>query len=73
MDYKYFAVAEDAEDGSWSAWVPDLPGCTAGGPTAEEALDNVRISIELWLAEAKSSGLPIPSAEAHFRQIALSV
>lgn len=73
MDYKYFAVAEDAEDGSWSAYVPDLPGCTAAGPTAEEALDNVRISIELWLSEAKSSDTPIPQPRTHVRQIALSI
>lgn len=73
MDYKYFAVAEDAEDGSWSAYVPDLPGCTAGGSSAEEALDNVQISVELWLAEAKSAGAPVPLPKTHVRQIAAAI
>jgi len=69
----YLAVAEDAMDGSWSAYVPDLPGCTAGGATAEEALENVKISIELWLEETKAQGDPIPEPRAAVRQIAIAV
>jgi len=72
MTYQYIAVAEDALDGSWSAYVPDLPGCTAGGATADEALDNVQISIELWIEEAKLQGIKIPPSRASTRQIALS-
>jgi predicted RNase H-like HicB family nuclease len=72
MTYQYIAVAEDALDGSWSAYVPDLPGCTAGGVTADEALDNVQISIELWIEEVKLQGIRIPPSRASTRQIALS-
>jgi predicted RNase H-like HicB family nuclease len=72
MTYQYIAVAEDALDGSWSAYVPDLPGCTAGGSTADEALDNVQISIELWIEEAKLHGIRIPPSRASTREIALS-
>ena len=73
MEYRYVAVAEDGEDGSWSAYVPDLPGCTAGGATAEEALDNVMISVELWLAEAKAHGTHIPTSRASVRQVVGSI
>ena len=70
MNRTYVAVAEDAEDGSWSAYVPDLPGCTAGGASADEALENVKVSIQLWLEEAQAAGATIPRPRATARQIA---
>ena len=33
---KYVYVIERAADGSYSAYVPDLPGCTTCGDTPEE-------------------------------------
>ena len=66
----YLAIAEDAQDGSWSAYVPDLPGCTAGGATAEEALENVAVSISLWLEEARATHVEIPPPRAQARHIA---
>jgi predicted RNase H-like HicB family nuclease len=55
MNDRYISVAEDALEGSWSVYVHDLPGCTAGGASAEEALGNVQISAGLWLEEARAS------------------
>ncbi len=72
MIYQHIAVAEYALDGSWSAYIPDLPGCTAGGETADEALDNVQMSIERWIEEAKLHGIRIPTSRAGTREIALS-
>ncbi len=72
MNYQYIAVAENAQDGSWSAYVPDLPGCTAGGSSADDALNNLEISVELWLEEAKAQGLAIPLPSASTRSIALT-
>ena len=69
----YIAVAEDAGDGSWSAYVPDLPGCTAGGATPDEALENVRVSVQLWLEEAKAHNEELPEAKAKVRQIATTI
>ena len=36
-------------DGRWIAEVPELPGCASAGMTPEEALDNIREAIELYL------------------------
>jgi hypothetical protein len=36
----FLAILERANDGTWSAYVPDLPGCTSFGPTREEAARN---------------------------------
>jgi predicted RNase H-like HicB family nuclease len=49
-----------AEDASWIADVPDLPGCSATGATPEEAVKEVRVAQELWIEAAKEHGRSIP-------------
>ncbi len=44
-----YAVVEIDEDGAYCAWVPDLPGCVAGGITLEEALSDLSVGIEAVL------------------------
>jgi predicted RNase H-like HicB family nuclease len=48
------------EDGAWVADVPDLKSCSAFGATPEEAVAEVRIAMEAWLAAAADAGLAIP-------------
>jgi len=49
-----------AEDDSFIAEVPELPGCAADGPTYETALANVRVSIYEWIETARQLGRTIP-------------
>ena len=42
-------VDYDKETKSYSAVCPELPGCTSCGDTQQEALENVREAIELYL------------------------
>ncbi|MEB3145245.1 MAG: type II toxin-antitoxin system HicB family antitoxin [Cylindrospermopsis raciborskii 1523720] len=39
----------DPETREWGIWCPELPGCTSAGITQEEALNNIREAIELYL------------------------
>ncbi|HEX4132789.1 MAG TPA: type II toxin-antitoxin system HicB family antitoxin [Pirellulales bacterium] len=39
----------DPETGDWAAWCPDLPGCTSAGRTQDEALEQIREAIELYI------------------------
>ncbi|MGO8876383.1 MAG: type II toxin-antitoxin system HicB family antitoxin [Acidimicrobiales bacterium] len=48
------------EDGVWIADVPDLPFCTAHGPTPHEAVAEVEIATEAWLDAARAAGRPVP-------------
>jgi predicted RNase H-like HicB family nuclease len=48
------------EDRAWVADVPDLKPCSAFGNTPEEAVAEVRIAMEAWLAAARDAGLEIP-------------
>ncbi len=42
-------ILEPSEEGGYTALVPSLPGCISEGDTAEEAMDNIREAIELYL------------------------
>jgi predicted RNase H-like HicB family nuclease len=47
-------------DKAFIAEVPELPGCMADGTTHQEALANVEVIIQEWIATAKELGRPIP-------------
>lgn len=47
---KFRVVVEyDEETGSYAAYCPELPGCCSAGDTEEEALENVKGAISLYL------------------------
>lgn len=52
-------------DKCWIAIAPELPGCSAGGDTPEEALAELDIAMEGWLQAAKkySHRIPEPIAD----------
>jgi predicted RNase H-like HicB family nuclease len=39
----------DLETGEWGVWCPELPGCVSAGETEQEALENIREAIALYL------------------------
>ena len=51
-------LEHDAETGDWAVWCPELPGCTSAGTTVEEARQNIKESIELYL---QKDSLKLPS------------
>jgi predicted RNase H-like HicB family nuclease len=55
---RYAIVIEKAE-GNYSAYVPDLPGCVATGPTVEAV---ERDTIRFHIAGLREDGLPVPAA-----------
>lgn len=42
--------------------VPDLPGCFSAGDTLDDAIDNAREAIELWLETVIDDGGAIPES-----------
>jgi predicted RNase H-like HicB family nuclease len=52
----YLVILEPAADGTWGAYVPDLPGCTSGGKTREEARRNAREAIEGHIELLREAG-----------------
>ena len=58
---RYAVVIEKAE-GNFSAYVPDLPGCVATGPTAKAVKDELRDAIRFHVAGLKEDGLAVPES-----------
>jgi predicted RNase H-like HicB family nuclease len=56
---KYVVVIEKG-DGSYGAYVPDLPGCIAAAETEEEVKRLIHDAIEFHIEGLKESGEPIP-------------
>jgi predicted RNase H-like HicB family nuclease len=56
---RYLVVVEEGQS-SFSAYVPDLPGCVAAGETREEALALIRDAIEFHIEGLREAGQSIP-------------
>jgi predicted RNase H-like HicB family nuclease len=61
---QYTAIIENADDGSFSVWVPDLPGCVSTGDTRQEALEMIQEAIRGHIETLKSLGEPVPPARS---------
>ena len=48
-------ILEPSDDGGYTVYVPTLPGCISEGDTIQEALDNIREAIQLYLEPVESS------------------
>jgi len=46
---KIKVVLEPQEEGGYTVYVPSLPGCISEGETVEEALENIKEAISLYL------------------------
>jgi predicted RNase H-like HicB family nuclease len=57
---KYVYVIEKANDGSYSAYVPDLPGCTSSGDSVDEVKRNVQEAVESYIESLRENNEPVP-------------
>ena len=63
MMYKYaINIFFNDEDEGYISVAPELPGCSAFGETAEEALEEIKIAADLWIETAKKEGRKIPKS-----------
>ena len=51
-------VLEPSEEGGYTVYVPALPGCVSEGDTIEEALQNIREAIEVYLDPLEATSDP---------------
>jgi predicted RNase H-like HicB family nuclease len=57
---KYRVLIEVDEDGIFVAEVPSLPGCISQGRTRNEAIENAKEAIAVYLESLEAHGEPIP-------------
>jgi predicted RNase H-like HicB family nuclease len=58
---KFAVLCQEAADGSIGAYVPDLPGCFSVGATRDEAEQQIRDALELYVGDRRASGDPVPT------------
>ncbi|MBF0425610.1 MAG: type II toxin-antitoxin system HicB family antitoxin [Magnetococcales bacterium] len=56
-------VLEPSEEGGYTAIVPSLPGCISEGDSREQALENIRQAIDLYLEPVADDAVFSPQAE----------
>ena len=60
----YAVVVEQAEDGGYGAWSPDLPGCVALGDTVEACVAEMREAVALYIEVLRDRGEAVPEPRA---------
>ena len=58
--YRYTIILEREPDGGFHAYCPTLKGCHSQGDSLDEAIDNIREAIEIYLESVEAHGEPIP-------------
>ena len=63
---EYIVIYEQAGDGGWGAYLPDLPGVVALGATREEAATRIQEAVSAYVEQLRAEGrdLPAPLHEA---------
>lgn len=58
---KIKVILEPSDEGGYTVFAPSLPGCISEGDTEEEALENIREAIELYLEPVDDDLLSVNS------------
>lgn len=58
---EFEVVFTSQDEGGFTVEVPDLPGCISEADTLEEAEENIREAIELYLETLQERGIPLPN------------
>ncbi len=57
---QYVVIYEQAEDGGWGAYLPDLPGVVSLGATREEAAERIQEALSAYADDLHERGQSIP-------------
>jgi predicted RNase H-like HicB family nuclease len=57
---KYVYVIERAADGSYSAYVPDLPGCTTAGDSVDDVKAGIKDAVASYIESLREHDEPVP-------------
>ena len=61
---EYVVIFEQADDGGWGAYLPDLPGVAALGKTRDEVAARIQQALDAYGEEMRSLGKPLPPPTA---------
>jgi predicted RNase H-like HicB family nuclease len=58
---RYTVILEQGRERGFVVVCPALPGCVSQGDTRDDALDNIREAIEVYVEALLEDGLPVPT------------
>jgi len=61
---EYVVIFEQAEDGGWGAYLPDLPGVVALAATRDEVSERIHEAVDAYAREMADLGKPLPEPVA---------
>ena len=67
---EYTVIIEPADDGTFSVYVPDLPGCVSTGTTREDAIESIREAIAGHIQTLRDLGEPVPPPRSKSQVVA---
>ena len=73
MMTKYLVTTEIDEDGFIVASCPSLPGCHTQGRTLEEALENIKDAIEIYVEYTDEQAAKVNGSSVERRIVEVSV
>lgn len=74
MERQYTVVlVPEPEEGGYSVFVPAMPGCVTHGQTVEEALENAREAIAVYIESLEAHGEPVPVEEGRPQVLTVKV
>jgi predicted RNase H-like HicB family nuclease len=57
---EYVVIYEQAPDGGWGAYLPDLPGVVALGQSRNEVAARIQEALSAYAEEMRQQGRPLP-------------
>ncbi len=73
MEHKYLVVIEKADDGGYSAYVPDLPGCVSSADTVDELKQLIKEAIHMYVQDMIADGEPVPEPKTQWTEMSAAV
>ncbi len=71
--HRYTVILDRESDGGFHASSPALPGCHSQGDSLDEALQNVREAIEVYLESLTAHNEPLPPEDMLFTPVEVSI
>lgn len=71
--YNYTVLLEKESDGGYHAFCPILKGCHSQGDTVEEAIENIKEAIELYIESLIADNQPVPKEDLIVKPLSVLV
>ena len=63
--YEYLVIYERTENGTWSAYSPDLPGCVAAAESRREIEELMATAMQFHVEGLVKDGDPVPTPSSY--------